>query len=478
MRGIFANRRIDHTAGNTARECCLLGCVLDARTGTAALRRHAASRFERTESAMKAWFGRFTVRSKVWLGLGTVALLVVAFVIVGRGRRAQNTAFQTSPLARGDLTATVGATGTVRAAQSAILQWQTSGSVEGVSARVGDRVRTDQELARLAMTSVPQTVIQAQANLLTARRALEDAKSMTASAEAAISLGKAEDAYKKAYDYRLSLNGKQWIREVRIKYPRGQEVPEVIWRRGYVDADTIQSADETLALRKAELDDARRLYERLKDGPDTDDVAAAQANVDAAQATLNSARIISPVDGTVTQSLPLVGDHVAAGELAFRVDDFSRLLVDVEVSEIDINSVEVGQPVQLVLDAVPSTSYAGKVEQVAQAGDSASGAVIFTVTVVMTDPDPSVKPGMTAAVNIVVKQVANELIVPNRAVRLVDGERVVYILKDSRPLPVQITLGASSDTMSVVAAGDLQEGDLVILNPPSRGGGPFGGGPG
>ena len=129
----------------------------------------------------------------------------------------------------------------------------------------------------------------------------------------------------------------------------------------------------------------------------------------------------------------MVGDHATTGSLAFRVDDLSRLLVDVEVSEIDINSVQVGQPVQLTLDAISSATYNGEVEQVAQAGDTSSGAVVFTVTVRMTDPDAAVKPGMTAAVNIIVKQVADQLLIPNRAVRLVDGERVVYVLKDGRP---------------------------------------------
>ena len=99
------------------------------------------------------------------------------------------------------------------------------------------------------------------------------------------------------------MNGKQWIQEARIKYVGGQQIPEIIWHRGYVDEGTIRDADEALALRKAELDDARRNFERLKDGPNPDDIAAAQANVDAAQAILNTARIISPVGGTVTQAL-------------------------------------------------------------------------------------------------------------------------------------------------------------------------------
>jgi HlyD family secretion protein len=427
---------------------------------------------------MKALWGRTSKKTRIWLGIGLAVVVVLVVLLAGRRNQSPSTTFETSPLTRGQLTATVGATGMVRAAQSAALNWQATGTVEQVNAGIGDSVRRDQILSSLAMNSVSQSVIQAQANLVTARRALDDARSSTASAQAAIALNKAEDAYKKAYEYRLSLNGKQWIREARIKYVGGQQIPEIIWRRGYVDEGTIRDADEALALRKAELADARRNHERLKNGPNPDDIAAAQANVDAAQAILNTARIISPIDGTVTQALPLVGDHVAAGGPAFRVDDLSRLLVDVEVSEIDINSVQVGQPAQITLDAVSSAPYNGIVEQVAQAGDTSSGAVVFTVTVRMTDPDQLVKPGMTAAVNIIVNQVSDQLLIPNRAVRLVDGERVVYVLKDGRADPVRVTLGASSDTMSVLSGGDLSEGALIILNPPSANRGPFGGGPG
>jgi hypothetical protein len=65
--------------------------------------------------------------------------------------------------------------------------------------------------------------------------------------------------------------------------------------------------------------------------------------------------------------------------------------------------------------------------------------------------------------------------VPNRAVRLVDGQRIVYLLVEGKPVKTEISLGSSSDTMSVLASGDVAEGDLIILNPPSEGGGPFGG---
>ncbi len=424
---------------------------------------------------MKNFLARISGRNRALIIVAIVVIAVIGFVINGRGKAASSGAFQTSPLQTGDLTATVGATGTVRAAQSAMLPWLTTGTVEHINAGVGDQVHVNEVLANLAMDSVPQTVIQAQANLVTAQKALQDASSATASAQAAIDLQDAKDAYKKAYDYRLSLNGKQWIEEARIKYVGGQQVPEITWHRGYVDEQTIKDADNSLALKKAELDDAQRTYDRLKDGPNASDVAAAQANVDAAQATLDMAKIIAPIDGTVTQLEAMVGDQVATGDPAFRVDDLSGLLVDVDVSEVDINSVATGQPATLTLDAVAGMTYHATVEQVSQAGDNTSGAVNFTVTVRMTDADAQVKPGMTAAVNIIVKQVSNKLLVPNRAVRFVNAQRVVYVLKDSKPVEVQVELGASSDTMSVLASGDLKEGDLLILNPPSQGGGPFGG---
>jgi HlyD family secretion protein len=244
--------------------------------------------------------------------------------------------------------------------------------------------------------------------------------------------------------------------------------------RAYPDEKTIAKADEDLALAKARLDDAQREYDRLTAG-NTTEIAAAQARVDAALATLNLARIIAPFAGTVTEAYMLPGDQVSAGATAFRLDDLSSLLVDVKVSEVDINSVTIGQPVTLTFDAILGKEYHGEVIEVTQAGAVDQGVVNFTVTVQLTDADSLVKPGMTAGVNIVVEELQDVLLVPNRAVRLADGERVVYVLEAGEPVKKEIRLGSSSDTMSIVASGDIAVGDPIILNPPVE----FGpGGPG
>jgi len=81
--------------------------------------------------------------------------------------------------------------------------------------------------------------------------------------------------------------------------------------------------------------------------------------------------------------------------------------------EVDINSVQVGQPVTLTFDAISGKTYNGKVVEVAQQGIPFKVSVNFTVTVVLTDADKNLNRGMTAAVTITVKQVNNVLLVPS-----------------------------------------------------------------
>lgn len=418
---------------------------------------------------MKQFFSRFSRRTWIIAGVAAVVLLIIIFANSGGD---DVVAFQTVPVERGNLVASVGATGSVRAKQSAALIWQTGGIVQVVNAEVGSRVSHDDVLASLDKASLSQNIILAEADLLSAQKALEDLlTSDTARLEALAAVDKAEKAYEKAYNWRMKLNGKIDITD--YYYDFG--VLKVRQYRGIASDDTIAQADKDLALAESRLADARRAYDRLLGGAASAEAAAAQARVAAAQATLNMAHLIAPFGGSITQANPAVGDQVSAGTIGFRIDDLSHLLLDVQVSEVDINSVSMRQPATLSFDAILGKEYHGEVVQVGQAGDTVQGVVSFTVTIELTDADELVKPGMTAAVNIVVEEVKDVALIPNRAVRLVDGNRVVYVLVDGQPVQVKVRLGASSDTMSVVVEGAIKEGDLIILNPPSVNGGPFGG---
>ncbi|MDD2923234.1 MAG: efflux RND transporter periplasmic adaptor subunit [Anaerolineales bacterium] len=418
---------------------------------------------------MKKLFGKFSRRT--WIIIGVAAVILIGVIIANSGKK-QQTTYETTPITRGDLIATIGATGSVRAQKSAVLIWKTTGTVKEVGVKVGDLVKQDDVLASLDKNTLSQNVILAEADLASAQKALDDLlNSDTARAQALRTLDAAEADYQKAYDYRKGLNGKITITETFWKFG----VLKSRTYQGYASAENISDADEKLALAEAKLNDARRNSERLKNGVDPVDVAAAEARVAAAQSTLDMARISAPFDGTVTQSAPVAGDQVSAGSIAFRVDDLSHLQVDLQVSEVDINNVVVGQSATLAFDAVINKEYHGKVVQVGQAGDTVQGVVSFTVTVELTDADELVKPGMTSAVNVIIKEQKDVVLLPNRAVRLVDTERVVYVLVNNQPKSIKVQLGATDGTNSVLAGGDLKEGDLIILNPPSMNGGPFGG---
>lgn len=418
-----------------------------------------------------------------------VLLILLLVVAVGaaafwfnqnRNANAQST-YQTTAIERGKLTATIGATGTVRAKQTAVLVWQATGMVDTVNVKVGDNVPSGFVMAFLSKSSLPQSIILAEADLASAQKTLDDVlNSDTARAQAAIALRDAQAAYDLAKKRRDGLDGLIDITEIVTKKrntPFGViEVKETKTYKGYADKTTIAKSDEQLALAKARLDDAQRTYDRLTSGNSVE-ITSAQARISAAQATLNLARVTSPFGGIVTEAYPLPGDLVGAGTAAFRIDDLSSLLVDVSVSEVDINSIAIRQPVTLSFDAILGRQYNGVVVEVAQTGTVTAGVVNFKVTVELTDADSSVKPGMTAAVNITVRELTDVLLVPNRAVRLSEGERVIYILENNQPVKKVIRLGSSSDTMSVLASGDVQEGDAVILNPPTEFFGPGGGGP-
>ncbi|MBM3151109.1 MAG: efflux RND transporter periplasmic adaptor subunit [Chloroflexi bacterium] len=461
-------------------------------------------------------------RTLIIIGVVVASLVAVFFIVRSRQQAQSATDLQTVVAERGALTAIVGATGAVRANQTAILAWQTSGAVDSVAVQPGDEVQAGDVLATLAQDSLSQNIILAQADLVAAQRNLEMAQdSGTSRAQAQLALLNAQKAYDTARNNLAALEDRgradpetvenAWAQYIiarqaadtaQTNYDRLAERPEddPLRAQAYTtlynalqardraynnwnyyfaqpSARELAEAGGKLALAEAQLEDAQREWDRQADGPDPDDIAAAQARVTAIQATLNLARLATPFGGTVTEVRPLPGDQATPGTAAFRVDDLSSLRVDVQISEVDINSIRVGQPVTLAFDAILDRTYRGEVVEVAQVGTVIQGVVSFNVTVELQDPDELVKPGMTAAVTIVVNELQGVLMVPNRAVRLVEGQRVVYVLQNGQAVRVDITLGASSDLVSEVVGGDLQEGDLIILNPPaefnSSGGPPF-----
>lgn len=411
---------------------------------------------------------------KILIGGGLLlALLVLSLSIVQQKNAAGEVSYQTEEATIGDITTSVEATGKIRAYQSAIYAWATRGIVETVNISVGDSVQRGDQLATLQKKSLPRELIQAEADLIYAKQDLEDllGSSGTDIANATIALADAQEAYDDSAHYRELLDSEVRYDSFngtfsRLSTPFGTfRVPNIQHIRYFPSDEQKAEAEQDIAVQEALLIDAQRAYDRIKNGPTEKDISAAEAKVFAAQAILNQANIRATFGGTITELSPQVGDLVSIGEEAFRVDDLSALLLELSVSEIDINNVSIGQLVTVNFDAIESRAYHGEVTEIAATSSSGTG---YEVIAKLTDADELVKLGMTADIFIQVREVKNVLLIPNQAIRVLNGEYVIYLLESEDVLvPAAIRLRARSKNYSEIAAGDVQAGDLVVLDPPS-----------
>jgi RND family efflux transporter MFP subunit len=189
--------------------------------------------------------------------------------------------------------------------------------------------------------------------------------------------------------------------------------------------------------------------------------------VTAAEAVINEAHVAATFTGAVTDVYAVVGNVVAAGTNAVKIADLSQYLVDVSVSEVDITGISVGQAATITFDAISGKTYNGVVSTIPFTGTNNNGSVNYSVTVTLTDPDDSIKSGMSASVDIAVKALKDVLVVPISVLRTLNTDRVVYILQNNVATPVVVTLGATTDTSAQILAGNIKEGDLIITNPTS-----------
>jgi HlyD family secretion protein len=224
------------------------------------------------------------------------------------------------------------------------------------------------------------------------------------------------------------------------------------------------SSSAEIMLAEAKLADAQREWERVKDGPSQADIDAAQAAVDAAQATLDHASLLAPFSGTITEVDIKTGDLVSSGETAFRIDDLASIYIDLQISEVDLASLKVGQPATLEFDAIEDKQYKGEVTEIGMIGTVSQGVVNYPVTVRITDADEKILPGMTASVTITVDQVEDALLVSNKAIHTSNGQRTVSVLFEGQQITVPVTVGLVGDSLSEVTSDQLREGDTVVIS--------------
>ncbi|MFQ5854368.1 MAG: efflux RND transporter periplasmic adaptor subunit [Anaerolineae bacterium] len=225
-----------------------------------------------------------------------------------------------------------------------------------------------------------------------------------------------------------------------------------------------------LAVAEAQVAQAGSQLEKLVAGPATEDLFIAEVQVEQARLSLHQTErrlmeteLVAPFAGTVVAVNYREGEYVSTNQPAIALADLSTLEIEVPLAEMDVARVAPEQAAEIVLDALPDVSLRGRVSYVAPVANITQGVVNYPVTVEIENPDPAVRPGMTAGVSIEVERREDVLLVPNRAVRAAAGrQRVVEVLYQGQVIQAPVTLGMSNDTMTEVLSG-LKEGDLVVL---------------
>ena len=235
------------------------------------------------------------------------------------------------------------------------------------------------------------------------------------------------------------------------------------------EGSTVRQDDVILRITGKDLDKQTRNA--------ADSLRAAELQMSSAEKTISHYTIDAPISGTIVDKKVKAGDKLSANDTAMQnlctIYDMSYLEMKLNVDELKIRSLEVGQEVDITADAVPGETYKGVISSILVAGTTANGSTSYPVTVRIDDMG-ELLPGMNATAKITTASVKNVLALPNAA--LVRGSYVL-VTKDSPGAAnaetsmtapdgyvyVKVTTGISDDDYIEVKSG-LQEGDTIAYD--------------
>ena len=358
-------------------------------------------------------------RPWVWV----VGILVVAGVVVffakrgGAGPKELDPSLITT-VKRNDLSIEVLETGKVQPREKVEIKSKVAGQVLKVFVDAGDKVKKGQLLLQLDPTDYERDVAKCEADVAAAKNALEFSE--------------------------LSLDRRQ----------KGLEA------RGVAQMDVDTAAADVRAKKVA--------------------LQTATVAFNAASDRLHYTRVLSPMEGTVTERGIQPGEVVTPGVQAsfdgkslMTISDLSTLLVKADLNQIDVAKVQMGQKVTVTLDALPGKTYEATITKIAPASilPKDKQVDVFPVEATLTKSDLSIKPGMTADVRIHIEKKDHVISLPIEAVVKENGKQFVskvIALPNGKQKTdkVEVAVGARNDREIEIQKG-ISEGDKVLIKPAS-----------
>jgi HlyD family secretion protein len=439
-------------------------------------------------------------RNVLIIGIVVIVIAVVAVVFGIQQNNAAKAAtavrMQTAAVQRGTLVATLAEAGnvTVPSTSSAAFLTSTGAQIQGrvakVDVAVGDKVKAGQVLMELDPSDLQLALQTAQATLSNSQGSLSNSQASLSNAQASLDSAK----IKASESLNQLIIAKTALDSAAVTLQTAQAAYDTIaWRPDAgltTQATTLQTATNSYQsalanynITAANLSDNSALLTAQNNVAQAQtNVVQAQTNVNQAQIAvtqaqnnLDSAKLLSPISGTVYAVNYNVGD-IASGT-AVSIVDLSQIQVKATVAEVDVSSVKIGQTAQMTMDALPGKTYTATVSAINPVATVTQGVVNYVVFAKLTDPDGDVLPGMTANLAIETARHTNVLLAPLRAIKTQGTQKIATVLYKGQQIVTPVTTGLQNDTQVEITSG-LNEGDEVVLSAttttaPRGGGGGF-----
>jgi len=396
-----------------------------------------------------------------WIPAAVMAVLIAAGLIFFLQSGDNTIRYKTVEVKRGNLEIRVTATGALEPVNQVDVGSELSGIVDTVELDYNDRVEVGQVLARLDTDKLKAQVLQSQA-------ALEAAQAKILEAQAT-------------------------VLETQLKSQRCE-------RLAAKKMCSQEDVDSSLAAYKRA---------RAAEGSTKAQVSEARAKLDADRTSLAKTVIHSPIDGIVLVRNVEPGQTVAAtlqAPVLFTLaEDLAKMELHVDVDEADVGLVRAGQAATFTVDAYPERTFPARITQVRFGAQEVEGVITYETVLNVDNSDLSLRPGMTATADIIVKRIENVILVPNAALRFnplvqekrpssggfinqlvrrgpprsapkkqtvrgVDkkGQRV-WILRDGGLTDVAVTTGSTNGIMTEVTDGEVEQGMMLVVDTLNKG---------
>ncbi len=394
--------------------------------------------------------GRKRAKQVLWLLLLAALALGIGWYLWQRAAQPVAMSYDTSPATTADLVITVTATGKIQPTTQVDVSSEMSGIIRRVTVDSNSQVKKGDVLAEL-------DTVRVEAQLARARAVVQSANAKVADARATLA------------ERKLALARAETLRQKGVS--AGQ------------DLDTARAAHA-----RAEAGVAAALAE----------ASVAEADLVLRQTDVGQSRIVSPVDGVVLKRSAEPGQTVASSlqaPILFTIaEDLTRMQVEADIDEADIGLVKSGQKASFTVDAYPGRSFPAETGTIEFSPQTTDNVVTYKAVLIVDNKDLSLRPGMTATAEIIVREIKDALTVPNAALRYApaetkksegfsltrlfmprmprferarnkdtaDGERTVWVLENDAPRAVEVTVGASNGERTEILKGEIAAGDPVV----------------